>query len=116
MTSQHLHEFADWVESQPINGKEFRDWTNTFWPEYEKRCKDICANIYVMRECVAAFELRLQLGMDWEKAIGNDRLSQDIKDICGSVQMTPDDFFSGSARTVFERRCRMIFENRIQVH
>lgn len=66
-----------------------------------------------MCQCVAAFEQRLKIGMTWEQAVGNVPLRRDMEDICASVQLNSDDFFSGGAQKAFETRCRNIFIDRI---
>ena len=112
MNSQQLCAFADWIETKPIGGRSYSDWFNSFWPEYERRCRDISANVFVMFESVKAFESRLQIGMSWDDAIHNVSLQHDLEEICNSVRLTSEDFFSESARTAFETRCKKIFVNR----
>jgi hypothetical protein len=113
MSSQHVKAFAAWVETRPVQNVDFDSWLESFWPQYEKQCGCICKNIYVMCQCVAAFEQRLRIGMTWDQAMGNTALKRDMEDICASVHLCSDDFFSGGAQTAFETRCTKIFNEKM---
>lgn len=104
--------FADWIETQPIQGRVFAEWYDSFWPAYERRCHDVCKNVYVMYESVQAFDRRLGIGMTWDQAIGNPALKNDLDDICAHIQVRREEYFSEGAQTAFETRCREIFDAR----
>lgn len=111
MAFHHVQAFADWVDTKATQGKTFQDWRNSFWPKYQKHCMDIARNIYIMHASTEAFQMLLQPDTTWEQAMANTDLRNDIDDICESVQISTDDYFTYGAREHFEKRCREIFDS-----
>ena len=114
MDHKHIHAFADWIETKPILGRSFVDWKQSFMPQYLRHCNDVCRNIFIMYESVEAFIRRLQPHMTWRQAIQDTRLWDDIHEICQQAQTNPEEYFVGSARTSFEKRCRQIYDGTME--
>ena len=103
--------FAEWIESHPTQGMTFHEWCQTFWPKYKRHCMDIARNVYIMQEAVRAFELRLGRDMTWKQAMNNSHLLTDLEEICACAQIRSSEYFSNTAQTLFESKCRKIYDN-----
>ena len=104
-----LQTFADWVDGHPTNGEDFTDWHSEYWPQYKERCNDVCRNIYMMQESVNAFERCLCLDSTWETVFQNQRLKKALREICLSVEVSPEEFFSVAQKS-YEKKCRVVFD------
>jgi len=109
MEQMALHAFADWVQSHPTEQEEFKEWYAEYWPDYSRHCYDISRNVFIMQQCLKQFERVLEPNMAWQDAICHSELLKQKRQICLSVEVSPDEFFDDGTTEIYMRRCRTIF-------
>tara|TARA_B110000008_G_C16978824_1_gene567425 strand:- start:8673 stop:9005 length:333 start_codon:yes stop_codon:yes gene_type:complete len=105
-----LREYANWIEKIPTNGQDFCDWREEYHDDFMRRCDDISKNIYIMSESVNAFKRYLRIGDSFKRLMENPLLLQAIDEICESVGVCSEEYFS-LAGQAYENRCLAVFQS-----